>query len=144
MPVSEENVQQVQKFVNKSSKLAILTGAGLSTESGMPDYRSEEVGLYSRGGYRPMTYQEFSSSDQARRRYWARSFATWQNVIKLKPNEGHKALANWSEKVDSIITQNVDGLHQAAGSQSVVELHGSIHTVKCTNCHWREKRADYQ
>lgn len=92
-----------------------------------------------------MTYQEFIATEAARRRYWARSFVTWKNVIKLQPNNGHRALASWERKLStSIITQNVDGLHKAAGSSSVVELHGSIHTVKCTNCDWRQNRSDYQ
>lgn len=113
--------------------VVVLSGAGLSTESGIPDYRGP-TGL-ARAGV-PMTYQAFAGSVEARRRYWARSHVGWRMMTGAVPNDGHRAVAAMRQRgtVGSIITQNVDGLHQAAGAPDVTELHGSIHRVVCLRC----------
>jgi NAD-dependent SIR2 family protein deacetylase len=113
-----------------SGRVLILSGAGLSTESGIPDYRGP-TGLARRA--QPMTYQVFTGSAAARRRYWARSYLGWQHIARAAPNDGHRAVAELSRRglLTGIITQNVDGLHQAAGAFGVTELHGSLHRVIC-------------
>jgi NAD-dependent SIR2 family protein deacetylase len=118
----------------------ILSGAGLSTESGIPDYRGP-TGLARRAT--PMTYDTFVGSADARRRYWARSYLGWRHIARAAPNAGHRAVAELSRRglLTGIITQNVDGLHQAAGASGVTELHGSLHRVICLSCGQRTSRA---
>jgi NAD-dependent SIR2 family protein deacetylase len=124
----------------------VLSGAGLSTESGIPDYRGP-TGLARRGtgasGATPMTYQVFTGSAGARRRYWARSHLGWRHIARAVPNDGHRAVAELSRRglLAGIITQNVDGLHQAAGASAVTELHGSLHRVLCLSCGQRTARS---
>nr|WP_310739234.1 NAD-dependent protein deacetylase [Microbispora sp. H10830] len=120
-------------------EVVVLSGAGLSTESGIPDYRGE-TGRRRRA--EPMTYQTFVSSAAARRRYWARSHLGWRHIVDAAPNAGHRAVAELQRRglVAGIITQNVDGLHQAAGAREVVELHGSLHRVRCLACGHRTSR----
>jgi NAD-dependent SIR2 family protein deacetylase len=119
----------------------ILSGAGLSTESGIPDYRGP-TGLARRAT--PMTYQTFTAGVAARRRYWARSYLGWRHIAHATPNSGHFAVAEFSRRglLAGIITQNVDGLHQAAGATGVTELHGSLHRVTCLDCGQRTSRAE--
>jgi NAD-dependent SIR2 family protein deacetylase len=119
----------------------ILSGAGLSTESGIPDYRGP-TGLARRAT--PMTYQTFTGSAEARRRYWARSYIGWRHIARAAPNQGHRAVAELGRLglLAGIITQNVDGLHQAAGASGVTELHGSLHRVTCLSCGQRTPRTD--
>ncbi|MFA6574572.1 MAG: Sir2 family NAD-dependent protein deacetylase, partial [Nocardioides sp.] len=107
--------------------LVVLTGAGLSTDSGIPDYRGP--GSPSRA---PMTYQEFVAGPDARPRYWARSHLGWGRMRRAEPNDGHRALAALDPEL--LITQNVDGLHEAAGSRRLVALHGRIADVVCLGC----------
>lgn len=111
----------------------VLSGAGISTESGIPDYRGEGGSL---SRHTPMTYQDFTASAQARRRYWARSHLGWRTFGRARPNAGHRAVAAFGRHglLAGVITQNVDGLHQAAGSEGVVELHGSLAQVVCLSC----------
>ncbi|MFF5970090.1 NAD-dependent protein deacetylase [Streptomyces sp. NPDC012769] len=111
----------------------VLSGAGISTESGIPDYRGEGGSL---SRHTPMTYQDFTGSAQARRRYWARSHLGWRTFGRARPNAGHRAVAAFERHglLTGVITQNVDGLHQAAGSDEVVELHGSLGRVVCLSC----------
>ena len=111
----------------------VLAGAGCSTESGIPDYRGPEGSLRAR---KPVQYQEFVRSEAARVRYWARSTVGWPRFSAARPNAGHRALAELEDAgvVRGIITQNVDGLHHAAGSRRVVELHGSLASVRCLAC----------
>jgi NAD-dependent SIR2 family protein deacetylase len=108
-----------------------LTGAGLSTDSGIPDYRGPDSPPRS-----PMTYATFVSGEAARRRYWARSHVGWQRMQRAGPNAGHRALADLEQSgaVTGLITQNVDGLHSTAGSRRVVDLHGRIAEVVCLDC----------
>ncbi|MBV9094271.1 MAG: NAD-dependent protein deacetylase [Streptosporangiaceae bacterium] len=119
----------------------VLSGAGLSTESGIPDYRGP-TGLARRAT--PMTYQAFAGSAAARRRYWARSHLGWRHIAMAAPNAGHAAVAALGRRglLAGIITQNVDGLHQAAGASGVTELHGSLHRVICLRCGQRTPRAE--
>ncbi len=123
--------------------MLVLSGAGISTESGIPDYRGPESSKKPRN---PMRYQQFVGSAEARQRYWARSFRGWQRVYKAKPNEGHKALAQLEKErgFTGLITQNVDGLHQAAGSRNVLELHGSLAAVRCLSCRAASSRRKLQ
>jgi NAD-dependent SIR2 family protein deacetylase len=107
--------------------LVVLTGAGLSTDSGIPDYRGP--GSPART---PMTYQEFVAGPAAQQRYWARSHLGWGRMRHAEPNEGHRALAALDPEL--LITQNVDGLHEAAGSRRLVALHGRIADVVCLGC----------
>ncbi|KJS58347.1 NAD-dependent protein deacetylase [Streptomyces rubellomurinus] len=113
--------------------VVVLSGAGLSTESGIPDYRGE-TGSRRRGT--PMTYQEFTGSEAARRRYWARSHVGWRTIAGAEPNAGHRAVEQLrrSGHVAAVITQNVDGLHHAAGTRTAVELHGALRRVVCLAC----------
>ncbi|MFP8940265.1 NAD-dependent protein deacetylase [Streptomyces fenghuangensis] len=111
----------------------VLSGAGISTESGIPDYRGVDGSL---NRHTPMTYQDFTTSARARRRYWARSHLGWRTFGRARPNAGHRAVAALGGHglLSGVITQNVDGLHQAAGSEGVVELHGSLARVVCLSC----------
>lgn len=120
-------------------EVVILSGAGLSTESGIPDYRGESG---RRRSAEPMTYQAFVGSAAARRRYWARSHLGWRHIAAAGPNAGHHAVAELQHRgaVRGIITQNVDGLHQAAGSAQVIDLHGRLDRVVCLACGRRTSR----
>ena len=120
-----------------------LTGAGLSTESGIPDYRGP-TGLARRST--PMQYKVFVSDEHERRRYWARSHLGWGLIAGAQPNGGHRALARLQDSghLAGLITQNVDGLHQSAGSVQVVELHGGLDRVVCLGCGQRTPRERLQ
>ena len=128
----DAQARELVELVGRGGVVA-LSGAGLSTESGIPDYRGP-TGLAR--GAQPMTYQVFTGDPQARRRYWARSHVGWRQVGDARPNAGHVAVAALQQggQLSGIITQNVDGLHRAAGASDVVELHGSLHRVVCLNC----------
>ncbi|MEU0666677.1 NAD-dependent protein deacetylase [Streptomyces lavendulocolor] len=119
----------------------VLSGAGISTESGIPDYRGEGGSL---SRHTPMTYQDFTAGARARRRYWARSHLGWRTFGRALPNAGHRAVAAFERHglLSGVITQNVDGLHQAAGSEGVVELHGSLARVVCLSCGALSTRGD--
>ncbi len=125
-----------------AGRVAVLSGAGLSTESGIPDYRGP-TGLARRAGP-PMTYQAFIGSAAARQRYWARSHVGWRHIVAARPNAGHRAVAELGRRgqLTGIITQNVDGLHQAAGARDIIELHGSLSRVRCLGCGQRTARLD--
>ncbi|MFF4618629.1 NAD-dependent protein deacetylase [Nonomuraea jabiensis] len=123
--------------------VAVLSGAGLSTESGIPDYRGP-TGRARRA--EPMTYQRFVGSAQARQRYWARSHVGWRQIGQARPNAGHRAVAELERRglLAGIVTQNVDGLHQAAGARRVIELHGGLDRVVCLSCRERTPRAELE
>ncbi|MFI6819985.1 NAD-dependent protein deacetylase [Micromonospora sp. NPDC050187] len=127
-----EQVDAVAELV-AAGGVVVLSGAGLSTESGIPDYRGPG-GVARR--HTPMTYQTFTGDTAARRRYWARSHLGWRLIARAAPNDGHRAVARLQHAglVDAVITQNVDGLHTAAGSPGVVELHGRLDEVVCLDC----------
>lgn len=118
----------------------VLSGAGVSTESGIPDYRGPTSVQRT-----PMTYQAFVGSASARRRYWARSHLGWEVIGSAQPNRGHAAVAALQAKgqLHAIITQNVDGLHQAAGARDVLELHGALSSVICLSCDQRCTRSEH-
>jgi NAD-dependent SIR2 family protein deacetylase len=115
----------------RGSRTAVLTGAGVSTDSGIPDYRGEGAPVRN-----PMTVQTFLSSETARKRYWAGSHLGWRAFASAQPNDGHRALAGLEAAgvVSGVVTQNVDGLHRKAGSTHVVELHGGSDRVACLAC----------
>lgn len=115
----------------RGARVAVLTGAGVSTDSGIPDYRGEGAPVRT-----PMTVQTFLGSERARKRYWAGSHLGWRNFSNAVPNRGHLALAELEARgiVSGVVTQNVDGLHRRAGSRHVIELHGSMDRVLCLTC----------
>ncbi|MFN2540478.1 MAG: NAD-dependent protein deacetylase [Mycobacteriales bacterium] len=123
--------------------VTVLSGAGLSTESGIPDYRGETG---RRRPATPMTYQEFTGSATARQRYWARSHLGWRFIADVEPNDGHRAVAELQAQglLTGIVTQNVDGLHQSAGARDVVELHGGLDRVACLDCGELSRRTELE
>ena len=123
------SLELVRDFVSRARRLFVITGAGLSTESGIPDYRSEGVGLYARTDRRPMQHSEFVRSAKSRQRYWARNFLGWPQFSSHQPNSAHRALQRWEEagKLGWLVTQNVDALHSKAGQKRLTELHGCAH-----------------
>ncbi|XP_025012638.1 NAD-dependent protein deacylase SRT2 isoform X2 [Ricinus communis] len=132
-PPSTTDVKLLYQFFDKSTNLMVLTGAGISTECGIPDYRSPN-GAYS-SGFKPITHQEFLRSSRARRRYWARSYAGWRRFTAAQPGAGHFALASLEKasRINFMLTQNVDRLHHRAGSNPL-ELHGTVYSVICLDC----------
>lgn len=125
-------VEQLQEYL-AGRRFLVLTGAGISTPSGIPDYRDSD-GV--RRGRQPMMYQEFLARPEARRRYWARAMLGWPRLRQARPNQAHEALAalQGQARISGLITQNVDALHDRAGSRDVIELHGSLHRVLCLDC----------
>ncbi|MGB7449219.1 MAG: Sir2 family NAD-dependent protein deacetylase [Ornithinimicrobium sp.] len=116
----------------RAGDVAVLTGAGMSTPSGIPDYRGPD----GQRRVQPMQYGEFLADASGRRRYWARAYAGWQRFSGAGPNVAHRAVTRWQQAgvLSGIITQNVDGLHQAAGALDVIELHGNLARVVCLDC----------
>lgn len=133
----------LQDFVDRSKRLVVLTGAGCSTDSGIPDYRSPG-GAWTR--HKPISYGSFVRSAEVRRFYWARSYRGWPRFAAAKPNRAHTAIAGLekSGKVHQLITQNVDDLHQEAGSRAVVQLHGRNRVVVCLGCGAEFSRQEIQ
>ena len=129
----------LEDFVDRHRRLFILTGAGCSTPSGIPDYRDAE-GQWKRA--QPVTYQAFMGEEKTRRRYWARSLVGWRLIRRAGPNDAHRALAALEARgrTELLLTQNVDRLHQAAGSERVIDLHGRIDRVRCMDCEARSPR----
>ena len=130
-------------FLSRTESIAVLCGAGVSTASGIPDYRD-------RNGdpkhAQPIQYADFVQNEKSRKRYWARSYIGWQRFSKARPNAAHHALADLEStgKMDTLITQNVDRLHHSAGSQRIIELHGDLGNVRCTSCGRTQSRSGYQ
>ncbi|MEX0161836.1 NAD-dependent protein deacetylase [Pseudomonas brassicacearum] len=137
-----EPLDQLQAYL-AGRRFLVLTGAGISTPSGIPDYRDSD-GV--RRGRQPMMYQEFLAQAEARRRYWARAMLGWPRVRQARPNVAHEALAELQaqQRITGLITQNVDTLHDQAGSQDVIELHGSLHRVLCLDCGQHSERQQIQ
>ncbi|XP_069698982.1 NAD-dependent protein deacylase Sirt4 [Periplaneta americana] len=136
-PVHDEDIERLNNFINFSKKLLILTGAGISTESGIPDYRSQGVGLYARSSNRPVQYQDFVKKEHIRKRYWARNYVGWPRFSSFRPNSTHTMVRDLEVtygRVSCVVTQNVDRLHNKAGSQNVIELHGTAFNVMCLGC----------
>jgi NAD-dependent SIR2 family protein deacetylase len=140
--MSQDDARRIATLVAEGSVL-VLTGAGVSTESGIPDYR-DESGQWKRSP--PMQYREFIGSETRRRRYWARSLLGFKVLGRAQPNLAHRVLADFQQRglVSTIVTQNVDGLHQAAGADKVIDLHGRIDRVVCLACGQRSSRASLQ
>ena len=132
--IDAHSLERLQTFVSRATKLFVMTGAGMSTESGIPDYRSEGVGLYDRTDRRPMQHVEFIRSAKSRQRYWARNYMGWPQFSSHQPNSAHKSLQQWEErgKLHWLVTQNVDALHSKAGQKRLTELHGCTHRYGCT------------
>jgi NAD-dependent SIR2 family protein deacetylase len=134
---------RLSEFIERHSRLFILTGAGCSTESGIPDYRDAD------GGWKrtvPVMFQAFMGDAALRRRYWARSLVGWRRLRAARPNGAHRALARLQQqdRVECLVTQNVDRLHQAAGSADAIDLHGRIDMVRCMDCRVRLAREELQ
>ena len=136
-------LHKLADFIKRHPRVLVLTGAGISTASGIPDYRDKE-GV--RRGKAPVQGPDFRKHDAVRRRYWARSMVGYPALARAVPNAGHRALAEMEAQrtIGALMTQNVDGLHQQAGSESVLELHGNIHNVVCLDCHADFSRAFVQ
>ena len=130
-------------FLAPRHNLFVLTGAGCSTESGIPDYRDAAGDWKHR---QPMKYQEFVGSGAARRRYWSRSVVGWRRFAAARPNKAHQALAKLEEmgRVEQLVTQNVDRLHNRAGSRRTIDLHGRLDRVECLDCRLSYRREAFQ
>lgn len=127
----------------RGRRVCVLTGAGCSTESGIPDYRGPETARRARN---PIQFADFVADPAWRRRYWARSSVGWLRIHQARPNAAHRALSELEAqgRLTGLITQNVDGLHQSAGSRHIVELHGSMAQVVCLTCRTTEARSALQ
>ncbi len=134
---------RLRDFIEAHPRLFVLTGAGCSTDSGIPDYRDTH------GGWKrpqPVTYQAFMAEKATRQRYWARSLVGWRRFGRARPNATHHALARLEQhgRLTTLLTQNVDGLHQAAGHREVIDLHGRLNEVRCMGCTVRLPRDTFQ
>jgi len=141
--VDRDAVGRLAAIITSSRRITVLTGAGCSTESGIPDYRSPG-GSWKR--HRPVQFGEFLRSADRRRRYWARSFVGWRRFASAGPNGTHRWIASLetSGRMIGLVTQNVDELHQRAGSSNLIELHGSNHRVICLECSAVWPREEHQ
>lgn len=142
--ITDASIDALNEFVERHPRLFVLTGAGCSTDSGIPDYRDAD-GEWKRA-QRPVMFADFVRNESTRKRYWARSVVGFRRMRSARPNGAHEALALLEQRgrVEQLVTQNVDGLHQAAGSRSVIDLHGRIDTVRCLGCGSRTARHDLQ
>ena len=136
-------MSSLREFIEHHPKLFVLTGAGCSTDSGIPDYRDEN-GDWKRS--RPVMFQAFVGDLHTRRRYWARSLVGWRRFGHARPNDAHRALARLEQQggTELLVTQNVDGLHQSAGSTTVIDLHGRMDQVRCLGCGGHSHREELQ
>jgi NAD-dependent SIR2 family protein deacetylase len=142
-PSSTEDVDALAALLRRHPRWTVLTGAGISTGSGIPDYRDAQ-GAWKRTA--PVQFQAFMGSEATRQRYWARSLAGWPVFSQAQPNGAHMALAQLEAMghATTVITQNVDGLHQRAGSHCVVDLHGRLDQIRCMGCGQISERAPFQ
>lgn len=153
--IDRDEIDRLADFFYESNKLVAITGAGISTASGIPDYRGPE-GSYKKG-HKPINHSEFINQLSSRQRYWCRSMNAWDRMTLTKPNRAHYALfklENWKTRfnqadndqglLQSIVTQNVDGLHQKAGSKRVIDLHGKLSEVICLECNEVSSRLEMQ
>jgi NAD-dependent SIR2 family protein deacetylase len=144
IPVAAEvEIDALCDVFERSERLLVLTGAGISTASGIPDYRDDN-GDWKRNA--PMQFRDFVDNKTARQRYWARSMIGWPRIRHAKPNDAHKALCQLESEglLHTVVTQNVDRLHQRAGSQRVIDLHGRLDEVMCLEHGHTQPREDYQ
>jgi NAD-dependent SIR2 family protein deacetylase len=133
----------LKEFIDRHPRLFVLTGAGCSTNSGIPDYRDSQ-GNWKRTP--PVTYRAFMGEEATRQRYWARSLVGWRRFGRAQPNDAHRALARLEAegRCELLLTQNVDRLHQAAGSRQVIDLHGRLDLVRCMACGAKIPRQEFQ
>ena len=138
-----ECVRVLTDFLLRHRRLAVLTGAGLSTGSGIPDYRDDD-GNWKPGA--PVQYADFVAQASVRQRYWARSLYGWRRIAEASPNAAHDCIRRLEDagRITGIITQNVDDLHRRSGSRNVVDLHGTLSRIRCLGCGERTRRADFQ
>jgi NAD-dependent deacetylase len=129
-------VERVASWLCKARHAVVFTGAGISTESGIPDFRSPG-GVWSRN--RPVYYEDFLASPQARFEYWRQKSEAAYDFERAEPNSGHLTIARWEQigRLAAVITQNIDGLHQQAGNRKVLELHGTARSIQCVDCQQR-------
>lgn len=141
-PGADQNVAELARVLAQGD-VVVLTGAGVSTDSGIPAYRDEE-GRWKQSA--PMQFRDFVGTPLARQRYWARSMVGWARMARAEPNPAHRALSELEQRglLRLLITQNVDGLHSAAGSQNVVDLHGRLDRVICLDCKALSSRSELQ
>lgn len=141
--MTDAAIRALTDFVSRHPRLFVLSGAGVSTDSGIPDYRDADGNWKQR---QPIQLQAFVHQPQARQRYWARSMLGWPRFAAARPNPGHRALARLQRAgyIGQLVTQNVDGLHQLAGSQRVIDLHGRLDRVACLSCGHRLPRQTVQ
>ncbi len=143
LTTSPPSVDVLIEYVLGYRRLFVLTGAGCSTASGIPDYRDQQGRWKHR---QPVMYQDFLRSEAVRQRYWARSLLGWPQIDRARPNNAHRALATLEAggHIHQLVTQNVDGLHQQAGSRRVTDLHGRLDMIECLNCRRTISRALFQ
>lgn len=130
----QQQLEQIQQFIGQQPRLFIITGAGLSVQSGIPSYRDHN-GKWQRS--KAIQHSEFLNQRISRQRYWSRSLFGWPLIANAKPNTAHRQLAQWEKdgRIQQLLTQNVDGLHRAAGCNNVLELHGRMDRVQCLACY---------
>ena len=142
-PSVPSSVSALAAFLKDHRRIFVLTGAGCSTDSGIPDYRDADGSWKHQ---KPMTYREFVDREASRKRDWARSFVGWRRIRDATPNAAHTALARLEAtgRATSLVTQNVDRLHARAGSRRTIDLHGRLDRIECLACHARFLRDDFQ
>ena len=137
-----DDIERLHELISNAQRIVAFTGAGISTESGIPDFRSPG-GIWTK--YQPIYFDDFISSEEMRHEAWRRKFATDETIVKAEPNAGHRALAKLVEqgKMTAIITQNIDGLHQRSGvpDSKIIELHGNTTYASCLDCGQRYELA---
>ncbi|MFP8965455.1 NAD-dependent protein deacetylase [Pokkaliibacter sp. CJK22405] len=138
----EALITTLEKGQVQGKGVFVITGAGISTDSGIPDYRDHE-GQWKRS--MPVQHREFMEQLAVRQRFWARSLIGWPVMSKAQPNQAHRLLADWELRgwISELVTQNVDGLHQKAGSAEVIDLHGRSQWIRCMNCDFRIERDEH-
>ncbi|GAA6151500.1 NAD-dependent protein deacetylase [Pseudoteredinibacter isoporae] len=141
--LNSNDILAMREFLQQHPRLVVISGAGLSAESGIPTYRDAEGNWLRR---EPIQHQRFVQELSERQRYWARSVLGWQLVSASKPNRAHKTLAQWERegRIELLISQNVDGLHRKAGSNNVLNLHGRLDRVQCLSCYHIAQRETVQ
>ena len=143
MNASQQDRQSLADFIREHRRLVVVTGAGISRDSGIPTYR-DDSGRWLPA--EPIKHQDFLAQQHTRQRYWARSWYGWPTIRDARPNDAHDALARLEQLgvIEQLITQNVDGLHQRAGNQRVIDLHGRVDSVRCLQCDYRYDRESVQ
>jgi NAD-dependent SIR2 family protein deacetylase len=143
MSAFDASDDRLRSWIARHRRVFALTGAGCSTASGIPDYRDDQ-GEWKRRP--PVMFQAFRSKDAVYRRYWARAYAGWPRFTSAAPGAAHRAFAAWESAgtLHQLVTQNVDRLHQRAGSCAVIDLHGRLDVVVCLSCDARTQRSALQ